>query len=259
MVPKKLFNIKTINMEKETRNEKSMFSKISQTKRWIIIFIITILCCFILSCTNIMGQTNGGNEPHIDSVKFEMIDSPMQNIFILPHDSIRLEMIDITQRFLTKSTRGKVHPKLAEYLVDNALEHNIDLCFMMSQTKIETGFGTSGAGRESSRRSLFGVIKKRYSTYDEAIEDYCQLLKKSYLVKGRTEQDLMRRYITGSGYRYAGNPNYEQELSRTYKEIVSSTDLKILQAEYNKHYNIYLASVSRPTTETDSVVRLETV
>lgn len=246
-------------MEKETRNEKSMFSKISHTKRWIIIFIITILCCFILSCTNIMGQTNGGNELHIDSVKFEMIDSPMQNIFILPHDSIRLEMIDITQRFLTKSTRGKVHPKLAEYLVDNALEHNIDLCFMMSQTKIETGFGTSGAGRESSRRSLFGVIKKRYSTYDEAIEDYCQLLKKSYLVKGRTEQDLMRRYVTGSGYRYAGNPNYEQELSRTYKEIVSSTDLKILQAEYNKHYNIYLASVSRPTTETDSVVRLETV
>ena len=259
MVPKKLFNIKTINMEKETRNEKSMFSKISQTKRWIIIFIITILCCFILSCTNIMGQTNGGNEPHIDSVKFEMIDSPMQNIFILPHDSIRLEMIDITQRFLTKSTRGKVHPKLAEYLVDNALEHNIDLCFMMSQTKIETGFGTSGAGRESSRRSLFGVIKKRYSTYDESIEDYCQLLKKSYLVKGRTEQDLMRRYVTGSGYRYAGNPNYEQELSRTYKEIVSSTDLKILQAEYNKHYNIYLASVSRTTTESDSVVRLETV
>lgn len=248
-----------MNMEKETRNEKSMFSKISQTKRWIIIFIITILGCFILSCTNIMGQTNGGNEPHIDSVKFEMIDSPTQNIFILPHDSIRLEMIDITHRFLTKSTRGKVHPKLAEYLVDNALEHNIDLCFMMSQTKIETGFGTSGAGRESSRRSLFGVIKKRYSTYDEAIEDYCQLLKKSYLVKGRTEQDLMRRYVTGSGYRYAGNPNYEQELSRTYKEIVSSTDLKILQAEYNKHYNIYLASVSRHTTESDSVVRLETV
>lgn len=245
-------------MEKETRNEKSMFSKISQTKRWIIIFIIAILGCFILSCTNIMGQTNDRNEPHIDSVKFEMIDSPMQNIFILPHDSIRLEMIDITQRFLTKSTLGKVHPKLAEYLVDNALEHNIDLCFMMSQTKIETGFGTAGAGRESSRRSLFGVIKKRYSTYDEAIEDYCQLLKKSYLVKGRTEQDLMRRYVTGSGYRYAGNPNYEQELSRTYKEIVNSTDLKILQAEYNKQYDIYLASVSRPTTETDSVVGLET-
>lgn len=253
MVPKKLFNIKTINMEKETRNEKSMFSKISQTKRWIIIFIITILGCFILSCTNIMGQTNGGNEPYIDSVKFEMIDSPTQNIFILPHDSIRLEMIDITHRFLTKSTRGKVHPKLAEYLVDNALEHNIDLCFMMSQTKIETGFGTAGVGRQSSRRSLFGVVKKRYSDYDEAIEDYCQLLKKSYLVKGRTEQDLMRKYVTGSGYRYAGNPNYEVELRRTYKEIVSSTDLKNLQAKYKHHYNEYLAELNKLSKDKDSI------
>lgn len=239
-------------MKKETKNEKSMFSKISQTKRWIAIIIAVVIGFFILSCTNVMGQNNSSEQKFIDTTRIELIDSPIDN-FILPHDSIRIEMIGEVNKYLTKSTRGKADPKLAEYLVDNALEHNIDLCFMMSQTKIETCFGTAGVGRTSSRRSLFGVIKKKYPNYDDAIDDYCKLLKKSYLVKGRTEKDLMRKYVTGSGYRYASNPNYERELSGTYKEISRSTNLTNLQAKYNYHYKEYLASLDSSETDIDSV------
>lgn len=240
-------------MKKETKNEKSMFSKISQTKRWVAIIIAVVLGFFILSCTNVMGQNNTSERKLFDTTQIELIDSPIEMNYVLPHDSIRIEMVEEAKRYLAKATKGKADPKLAEYLVDNALEHNIDLCFMMSQTKIETCFGTAGVGRSSSRRSLFGVIKKKYPNYDVAIDDYCKLLKKSYLVKGRTEKDLMRRYVTGSGYRYASNPNYERELSGTYKEIIRSTNLTNLQAKYNYHYKEYLASLEQTETNSDSV------
>lgn len=240
-------------MKKETKNEKSMFSKISQTKRWVAIIIAVVLGFFILSCTNVMGQNNNADRKLFDTTQIELIDSPIEMNYVLPHDSIRIEMVEEAKKYLAKATKGKADPKLAEYLVDNALEHNIDLCFMMSQTKIETCFGTAGVGRSSSRRSLFGVVKKKYPNYDDAIDDYCKLLKKSYLVKGRTEKDLMRRYVTGSGYRYASNPNYERELSGTYKEITRSTNLTNLQAKYNYHYKEYLASLEQTETNSDSV------
>lgn len=247
-----------MNMEKETRIEKSMFNKISQIKRWIIILIIMAVSFFGLSCTNIMGQTHNQKPKLIDTVNFEMIDSPTQIDYVLPHDSIRMEMIDVVQEFLSTSTRGKANDKLAEYLVNNALEHDIDLCFIMSQAKIETHFGTVGAGRQSSRRSLFGIVKRRYSNYDHAVEDYCKILKKSYLVNGKTEKDLMRKYVTGSGHRYASNPNYERELRSVYKEIVNSTNLKLLQDKYNDEYNVYLSSISNLTITDKQVDKLRT-
>ena len=74
-------------------------------------------------------------------------------------------------------------------------------------------------------------IKKKYHSYDVAIEDYSKLLKKSYLVKGRTEQDLMKNYITGSGYRYASDKDYEVRLTRTYNKIKNSTKIYELQQQ----------------------------
>ena len=62
---------------------------------------------------------------------------------------------------------------------------------MMSQTELETNFGTIGAGRPTSKKSLFGVNIysrtpfKGYKNYNVAIEEYCKLLRRSYLVKGR--------------------------------------------------------------------------
>lgn len=242
-------------MKKETRNEKSIF-KMSIFKRGLTFLICLVVSFLTLSCIDINGQTTDVRQ--LDTTAIErMIDSPLEKNYVLPHDSIRLEMINQVNGYITTKTRGKHDPKLAEYLVDNSIKYDIDLCFMMSQTQIETCFGTAGAGRPSSRRSLFGVIKKRYNNYNEAIEDYCKLLRKSYLVKGRTEQDLMRRYVTGSGYRYAGSLTYERELSKNYKDICRLTSLNILQTNYDNAYNNYLASLDTKlkidTTAVDSV------
>ena len=103
---------------------------------------------------------------------------------------------------------------------------------MMAQTQNETSYGTLGAGRESSRRSLFGIAVRRYNNYENAIVDYIKILKKSYLTKGRTEQHLMRRYVTSGGSRYATDPNSEITLRKTYTELLKQTKIKELQIKY---------------------------
>lgn len=138
-------------------------------------------------------------------------------------DSLRLKLINDVDRHIRKNF--KIHDSnLPMYLVDNSIKYNIDLCFMMAQTTIETGFGTAGAGRPTTRHSLFGVCK-RYSNYETAVEDYCVLLKKSYMGDKKTEYDLMKRYVTLEGARYAGSRSYERHLTAEYNRIKSKTDL----------------------------------
>lgn len=148
-------------------------------------------------------------------------------------DSIKSEIIMEVNKYI-KSKTSRSHEFIPQYLVHAGLSNDIDICFMMAQTEIETCYGTTGAGRESSRRSMFGVVSKRYSNYEEAISHYCQVLKKYYLVRGKTEQHLMSKYVTAKGGRYAGNPNYERELKLAYNSIKRSTKIYSLQQEYGK-------------------------
>ena len=52
------------------------------------------------------------------------------------------------------------------------------------------------------------------------------LLKKSYLVKGRDEHFLMNNYINSSGYRYAEDLTYEAKLKQTYNTIKKNTKIQ---------------------------------
>ena len=162
-----------------------------------------------------------------DSLK---TDSLLKAELKTKQDSIKEILIDEVDRYMRKVT-PRFNNQLPRELVEHSIKHNIDLSFMLAQTQLETIFGTAGAGRETSRRSLFGVAIRKYSSYSEAINDYCKLLKKSYLVKGRTEQLLMKRYVTGSGARYASNPKYEIELTRTYKNIIKNSKIDNIQKE----------------------------
>lgn len=163
--------------------------------------------------------------------------SPRKNITkidtIQIKDSVQTKLVEEVSKYV-KRQAPKSHQFIPKYLVQAGLDNNIDICFMMAQTQIETCYGTTGAGRESSRRSMFGVIKKHYPTYEAAIGHYCEVLKKYYLVKGRTEQHLMSKYITGTGGRYAGNPKYEIELRTAYNHIKRTTNIYDLQSEYKK-------------------------
>ena len=159
----------------------------------------------------------------------ELPKKEVVNIMSL-RDSIKKQLIDEINIYLKKQSPN-AHPTIASSIVNHGLNYGIDICFIMGQTQIETNFGVAGVGRESSRRSLFGVVKKKYHSSDAAIEDDSKLLKNSYLVKGRTEQDLMKNYITGSGYRYASDKDYEVRLTRTYNKIKNSTKIYELQQQ----------------------------
>jgi flagellum-specific peptidoglycan hydrolase FlgJ len=166
--------------------------------------------------------------PNIEVVE-TTIDTVIDNDII--KDSIKNEIIQEVAKYI-KTKTSKSHEFIPKYLVHAGLSNNIDICFMMAQTQIETNYGTLGAGRESSRRSMFGVIKRNYPDYESAINHYCEVLKKYYLVKGRTEQHLMTKYVTSKGGKYAGDPNYEKSLKTAYNSIKRSTKIYSLQQEY---------------------------
>ena len=175
-----------------------------------------------LEMNNMFTQKNAINANDSN----EALDSLMK---MNKKDSLRNKLIDDVNIHIRRNFR--IHDNnLPMYLVDYSLKYNIDLCFMMAQTTIETGFGTAGAGRPSSRYSLFGVCK-RYSNYDNAVEDYCKLLRRSYLGERKTEHDLMKNYVTLGGARYAGSRGYERDLSAEYKRIRNRTQIYELWTE----------------------------
>ena len=150
---------------------------------------------------------------------------------MMKSDSIKNEILDEAHEYIMNRYPG-VDSTIPTHIVEYGLMHNIDILFMMSQTQLETCYGTKGIGRKSSKKSLFGVAARKYSEYDKAVEDYIAILKKHYLTKGRTENHLMKNFVTSGGSRYASNPNYEAELRKTYRDIDRQTNIADLQKEY---------------------------
>lgn len=150
---------------------------------------------------------------------------------IRTYEHVKDELISEVNKYIQTRT-NKAHKFMPKYIVHAGLTHDIDICFMMAQTQIETCYGTMGAGRETSRRSLFGVALQRYNNYEDAIDAYCRLLHKSYIGRGKNEQHLMTKYVTFRGARYAANPRYENELRVAYNHIKKNTHIYNLQQEY---------------------------
>ena len=196
-----------------------------------IIFMITVFLFITIGSSQLSWCCNNNSYNHINSDKiYDVNDINIETPVNKEYDSTYAAVLKATANYINKQA-PKAHNDLPKYLLDAALEYDIDLCFMMAQTQLETNFGTLGAGREKSRRSLFGVYTKKYTSYEYAIDDWCNLLNKSYLGKGRTEEHLMNSFTSHSGKRYAENPSYEISLKSTYKSIVKSTGLKQMQTE----------------------------
>lgn len=195
-----------------------------------------LLCALLISLPffqSLKGNTNDVNDNKEVAMCITNDTMNLDTVVFgqLIKDSIKNELIDEVGNYIFKNY-PKTHKDVPMLIVENGLEHDIDILFMMAQTQQETGYGTLGAGRESSRRSLFGVAVRKYDNYENAVVDYIRLLKKSYLTNGRTEQHLMKKYVTSRGGRYAGDPNYEATLRKTYLNISKQTKIKELQNKY---------------------------
>ena len=194
-----------------------------------LIVLIVVLMLF-WSTSTINSNERIHKIPEVESII--NIDTSIKLNDVLK-DSLKKEMINEVTKYI-KTKTSKSHEFIPAYLVHAGLSNDIDICFIMAQTEIETCYGTMGAGRETARRSMFGVIKRKYPNYEEAINHYCEVLKKYYLVRGRTEQHLLTKYVTAKGGRYAENPKYEDSLRGAYNSIKRSTKIYSLQQEYNK-------------------------
>ena len=190
--------------------------------------ILLFALMFLLPLISINAATIDSNNYAYGSINTEIgvNNNPTKESII---ESINKEAITFVKKYYPNCP-----DIISTYIVKKGLENDIDICFMLAQTQLETSFGKAGIGRTSSRHSLFGVEKRHYSNYVDAINDYVKLLKTSYLVKGRTEQNLLKNYVNKGGYRYAGNPNYEVSLRKYYNTICNVTKIKSLQNQYKK-------------------------
>lgn len=153
------------------------------------------------------------------------------------NDSIRTELINEVSNYITKhfpASRLNAHA-----LVTTCERHNFDLIFAMAQGQIESGFGTAGKARITNSvwnvgqydgRSVATMNKLglNFAHPDNSIEPYIMLVKTDYLGDKRTYNDLMKRYVSLTGHRYASNPNYEFSLRTTYNRIVRTTRIQEL-------------------------------
>lgn len=142
--------------------------------------------------------------------------------------------------------KNKVNSVLLFELCD---EYNIDVRFAMAQAQIESHFGTKGTAAKTNSMFNVGAFdghsaarQKRngygYNTVNDSIEPYLKLLKKNYLVNGKTINHLMINYVNKHGMRYASSTQYEKMLRGTYNRINKTTKLDILLKEYNKYKHI---------------------
>ena len=209
-------------------------TKLQRFKRIILTSLFTVLFIFIMTISigsyqSCSAKTN--TIEHIDNIQQIGTEQLVVIDTVKIQENIKEELVQEVTKYMNTKT-NKYHQFIPKYLVYAGLKYNIDICFMMAQTQLETCYGTLGAGRESSRKSLFGVAVQRYSNYEEAIDKYCNLIQTKYLGQYKNEQHLLVKYVTLKGGRYAENPNYEKELRVVYNHIKNNTNIYQLQQEY---------------------------
>ena len=130
-------------------------------------------------------------------------------------------------------------------IVVNCEKYDLDIKFVLAQGQIESKFGTCGMA--SKTNSVFNVGAYDNKTYEEingkykykhpdySIEPYMQLLYREYITATKTELDLMAKYVTKDGQRYASNQDYEKQLFALYQKIDSTTNITELQGEMRRY------------------------
>jgi flagellum-specific peptidoglycan hydrolase FlgJ len=124
-------------------------------------------------------------------------------------------------------------------------EYDVDVKFALAQGHIESHFGTKGMAKKTN--SVFNVFafdgesfhkiskKGKYSHPDYSIEPYLNLIRSNYLIDGKSEYDLMEKFINQDGKRYASDPLYESKLRSKFEYISENTNLDELLSNYNMY------------------------
>lgn len=152
----------------------------------------------------------------------------------LTYDSLKAVLVEQVNSYIQQSAPTSALDGLV--VVNNCIDYDIDICFVLAQGEIESHFGTKGLARKTN--SVFNVyaydgkelheINKngKYKHPDDSVEPYIELLKREYLVENKTEYDMLKKYVNYYGNRYASAPDYEQKLSTKIEKIHQTTDIE---------------------------------
>lgn len=115
-------------------------------------------------------------------------------------------------------------------LIDLCSEYNVDLRLALVQGHVESHFATKGTAARTY--SIFNVgafdghsaEKQKKNGYgykhpDYSVEPYLKLLTADYLVDGKTELDLLNKFVNKNGKRYASSTTYESMLKDRWDKI----------------------------------------
>lgn len=128
---------------------------------------------------------------------------------------------------------SKLSPSL---LVKKCDQHEIDLKLVLAQGHLESQFGTTGRAKFTNSVFNVGALDDGttvpgniYTHPNYSVEPYIQLLKSQYLVKGKTEDDLLYgKFVNKSGKRYATERAYEKRLIKIIDDMNPVIDSLIL-------------------------------
>lgn len=97
----------------------------------------------------------------------------------------------------------------------------------LAQLTQEGGFSSNPNARPIKTKNPFNVgntgTNKNvfHDSVQSGIQAYYDLIAKNYLTGSKTATDLLNNFVNSSGYRYAGDKNYEASLSKIASQVSS--------------------------------------
>ena len=212
-----------------------MWNSIKKHKGFLIKLFVACVCIFatIIFANHYLEQQKLANYP------YEIIKHEAE----LTYSEFKCELVKEVKHYIDSIAPSSSLNAIA--VVEKCEQYDLDIKFVLAQGHIESNFGTTGMAKKTNSVWNVGAYdnmtvemingKHKYKHPDYSIEPYMQLLYKDYITNTKTELDLMAKFVTKGGSRYASNPNYEHLLLAQYKYIDKHTKIAYLQNEMRRY------------------------
>lgn len=214
-----------------TKQIKQFFKKQKETL-FQFAFILLAGILMFASITTLSSSSIAAKDPIINDIDtIHYIEELAYTEYIQAKEELIVEVDKYIKDVAPKSQLS------GQAVVDACIEYGRDVVFVLAQGHQESHFGTAGVAKKTNSvfnvgaydgRSSSEMIKKGYGFPhpDESVIPYLELISTKYIVNGKTEQDMLRNYVTPRGSRYATSKTYETDLREKYNKITSNTSIQ---------------------------------
>lgn len=198
-----------------------------------IVFLAVFGCVYLINTTDI---SNDVGEEYTRDVYIHRVESK----FDAAREALAVEVDNYIKTVAPSAVVDALN------IIDLCAEYNVDIRFVLAQGHVESHFATKGTARRTN--SIFNVgaydghsAKKQikngfgYKHPDYSVEPYLVLLTTRYLVDGKTEQDLLDKFIDKDGKRYASSKTYESMLKDRIEKMDSIANITGTYEAYCKY------------------------